>query len=130
VSRSSSLPLLSGTCQHRWIESSSPQTALDAGPNVCSSLPLGSHSRSEGLGFNQCRLHHTRLALTTRRSGNFLLRGLPCMLWSPSSLEGKGKQGVQRTFHQFSQLLLRSRSAASTAHGQTCRDPNTMASGI
>src|SRR5215467_763846 len=60
--RSSPLPLISGACQHRWIEPSYPRTALDAGPHVCSSLPLGSHSRSEGLGFNQWRFHHTRLA--------------------------------------------------------------------
>ena len=37
------------------------------------------------------------------------------MLWSPSSFEVEGKQGVHGTFHQFQQRLLRSMSAASTA---------------
>ncbi len=74
---------------------------LGADPNVSNSLSLGSHSRPEGLGFSQCRFRHTRLALTTQRMGSFLLRGLPCMLWSPSSFEVEGKQGVHRTFHQF-----------------------------
>jgi hypothetical protein len=111
------MSLVSGTCQQRWIESSPPWTALDAGPNVSSSLSLGSLLRSVGLRFSQCRFRHTRLALTTPRSGNFLLRGLPCMLWLPSSFEVWGKQGVHETFHQFQQLALHSRSAASTAHG-------------
>jgi hypothetical protein len=45
------------------------------------------------------------------------------MLWSPSSIEGRGKQGVHGTFHQFQQLALRSVSAASTAHTKKCYDP-------
>src|SRR5207247_1792537 len=107
----------------RWIEVSFVQMPLDAGPNVCNSLPLGSHSRSEGLGFNQFWLRHTHLALTTQRIGSFLLRSRPCMLWSPSSFEGWGKQGVHGTFHPFQQLALRSVSAASTAHTNKCYDP-------
>src|SRR6266568_3879519 len=42
ASRSPLMSLVSGICPHRWIESSSPCTALDAGPNVSSSLSLGS----------------------------------------------------------------------------------------
>ena len=85
-------------------------------PNVCSHLPLGSSKRPAGLGFKQCSFHHTRLALTTRRMSGFLLRGRPHMLWSPSSFEGEGKWGVQRTFQQFSHQQVRSFSAAEAAH--------------
>jgi len=123
ASHSSSFCPRTGACQRRWLGSSFPQTILDAGPNVCNSLPLGSHSRSEGLGFNQFRLRHTHLALATRRIGSFLLRGFPCMLWSPSSFEGRGKQGVHGTLHQFQQLALHSISAASTTHTKKCYDP-------
>jgi hypothetical protein len=38
------------------------------------------------------------------------------MRWSPSSFEGEGKWGVQRTFHQFSHHQVRSLSAAEAAH--------------
>ncbi len=42
ASRSSLEALVERVCQRRWIESSTPDTALDADPNVCSHLPLGS----------------------------------------------------------------------------------------
>src|SRR5215472_768606 len=41
-----------------------------------SHLSLASAKRPEGLEFSQFRFNHTRLALTTRRIGDFLLRGL------------------------------------------------------
>ena len=79
ASCSSCLPLVSGACQRRWIRPSFPQMALGANPNVSSSLSLGSHSRPAGLGFNQYRLRHTRLTLSTQRIGNFPLHGLARM---------------------------------------------------
>src|SRR5438270_4863153 len=75
------------------------------------------HRRSQsGLGLAQCSVRHTRLALTTQRIGDFLLRGRPRMLWSPSSFEVWGKRGVHGTFHQFQQPLLRSITADDAAH--------------
>ena len=65
----------------------------------------------------QCSVRHTRLALTTQRIGDFLLRGRPRMLWSPSSFEVWGKRGVHGTFHQFQQPLLHSITADYAAHG-------------
>ncbi len=41
-----------------------------------SHLSLASAKRPEGLEFNQLRLNHTRFALTTHRSDDFLLRCL------------------------------------------------------
>ena len=41
-----------------------------------SHLRLSSAKRPVGLEFNQSRLDHTRLALTTRRIDDLLLRGL------------------------------------------------------
>ena len=64
----------------------------------------------------QCSVRHTRLALTTQRIGDFLLRGRPRMLWSPSSFEVWGKRGVHGTFHQFQQPLLHSITADDAAH--------------
>jgi hypothetical protein len=113
-------------CQRRWIASFSLQTTLDAGLNVCNSLPLRSHSKPEGLGFRQCSFRHRHLGLTTQRIGSFLLRSRLHMLRSPSSFEGEGKWSVQRTLHQFLQLALRSRSAAEAAHTEKCYDPTCV----
>ncbi len=41
-----------------------------------SHLSLASANRPEGLEFSQCRLNHTRFALTTHRIDDFLLRCL------------------------------------------------------
>ena len=120
ASRSSCIALVVRVCQHRWIRPYLHFTALGAGPNVSSHLPLGSPDKPAGLGFTQCSIRHTRLALTTHRIGDFLLRGRPRMLWSPSSFEGRGKRGVHGTFHQFQYHLVRSKSAADAAH---CRTP-------
>ena len=55
-------------------------------------------SKPEGLEFNQCRLNHTRLALTTQRIDDFLLRGL----WSrhatlpPSFRNSRRVAGISR----------------------------------
>src|SRR5258707_11146553 len=49
ASRSSLLSLVQRACQRRWIEPSSLDTALDAGPNVCSHLPLGSQDKPVGV---------------------------------------------------------------------------------
>jgi len=77
------------------------------------------HRRSQsGLGLTQYSVRHTHLALTAQRMGDFLLRSLPRMLWSPSSFEGEGKRGVHGTYHQFQQLLLRSLSADDAAHAR------------
>jgi len=45
ASRSSLETLVERVCQRRWIGSASPDTILDAGPNVCSHLPLGSQDK-------------------------------------------------------------------------------------
>ena len=75
------------------------------------------HRRSQsGLGLTQSSVRHTHLALTTQRIGDFLLRGRPRMLWSPSSFEDWGKRGVHETVHQFQYHLVRSKSAADAAH--------------
>src|SRR6266852_7164742 len=42
ASRSSLETLVVRVCQRRWIGSSTHETTLDAGPSVCSHLPLGS----------------------------------------------------------------------------------------
>lgn len=75
-------------CEQRWIHPDSTNQNVDARPNVCSHLPLGPEKRPGGRGFTQCRLRHTRLALTTQKIDDFPLRGLPHMRWSPSSFEG------------------------------------------
>jgi hypothetical protein len=85
--RSSLLSLVQRAGSRRWIGFESINQSVDARPNVCSHLPLGPSKRPAGLGFTQCRLRHTRLALTAQRIGDFLLRGLLHMLWSPSSFE-------------------------------------------
>jgi len=64
----------------------------------------------------QCSIHHTRLVWTTQRIDDFLLRGRPRMLWSPSSFEVWGKRGIHETFHQFQQPMLHSKSADDAAH--------------
>src|SRR5215471_4094886 len=77
------------------------------------------HRRSQsGLGFTQYSVRHTHLALTAQRVGDSHLRGLPRMLWSPSSFEGEGKRGVHGISHQFQQLSLRSLSADDAAHAE------------
>jgi hypothetical protein len=119
ASRLSCIALVVRVCQHRWIRPYLHFTTLGAGPNVSSHLPLGSRDKPAGLGFTQCSIRHTRLALTTHRIGDFLLRGRPRMLWSPSSFEGWGKRGVHGTFHQFQYHLVRSTSAADAAHCRT-----------
>ena len=42
ASRLSLESLVERVCQHQWIEPSRNVTILDAGPNVCNRLPLGS----------------------------------------------------------------------------------------
>src|SRR5215469_6619312 len=54
VSRSPRIALVERVCQHRWLRLSSRETALDAGSNVCSHLPLESQDKPVGLGFTQC----------------------------------------------------------------------------
>lgn len=120
ASRSSCIALVVRGCQHRWIRPHLHCTGLDAGPNVHSHLPLGSRDKPAGLGLTQSSIRHTRLALTTHRIGDFLLRGRPRMLWSPSSFEDWGKRGVHGTVHQFQYSLVHSLSAADAAH---CRTP-------
>src|SRR5712692_67893 len=77
-------------------------------PTFLVTFRWGYRRSQSGLGLAQCSIRHTHLALTAQRVGDFLLRGLPRMLWSPSSFEGKGKRGVHGTGHQFQQLLLHS----------------------
>ena len=101
ASRSSYIALVERVCQYRWLGSSSHETALDTGPNVCSHLPLGSQGKPVELGLTQSSIRHTRLALTTQKVDDFFLRGRPRMLWSPSSFEVWGKRGMHGTFHQF-----------------------------
>jgi hypothetical protein len=119
ASRSSCIALVVRVCQHRWIRPYLHFTTLDVGPNVHSHLPLGSRDKPAELGFTQSSIRHTRLALTTHRIDDFLLRGRPRMLWSPSSFEGWGKRGVHGTFHQFQYHLVHSKSAADAAHCRT-----------
>jgi hypothetical protein len=119
ASRSSCIALVVRVCQHRWIRPYLHFTTLDVGPNVHSHLPLESRDKPAELGFTQFSIRHTRLALTTHRIDDFLLRGRPRMLWSPSSFEGWGKRGVHGTFHQFQYHLVRSKSAADAAHCRT-----------
>lgn len=116
ASRSSRFPLVERVCQRRWIRPAYAYQDADVGSTVCSHLPVVPTSKPVGLGFKQCSLRHTRLALTTRRVGDFLLRGFPRMLWSPSSFEVWGKRGVHGAFHQLQQLVLRSSFAADAAH--------------
>jgi len=116
ASRSSCIALVVRVCQHRWIKPCLHFTTLDVGPNVSSHLPLGSRDKPAGLGFTQSSIRHTRLALTTHRIGDFLLRGRHRMLWSPSSFKVWGKRGVHGTVHQFQYHLVRSKSAAYAAH--------------
>ena len=108
VSRSSCVALVGRVCEHQWVEPQLQDTTLGAHSNVSSHLSLELFSKPGGLGFTQSSVRHTHLALTTRRIDDFPLRGLPRMLWSPSSFEGEGKRGVHRTYHQFQQLLLHS----------------------
>ena len=82
--------------------------ALGADPNVFSHLPLGLLWKPAELGFTQCSVRHTHLALTTQEIDDFPLRGLLRMLWSPSSFEVEGKRSMHGTFHQFQQRLLHS----------------------
>src|SRR5260221_4536196 len=77
-------------------------------PTFLATFRWGHRGSPSGLGLTQYSLRHSHLALTAQRFGDFLLRGLPRMLWSPSSFEGKGKRGVHGTGHQFQQLLLHS----------------------
>ena len=77
-------------------------------PTFLATFRWGHRGSQSGLGLTQYSVRHTHLALTAQRIGDFLLRGLPRMLWSPSSFEGKGKRGVHGTGHQFQQLLLHS----------------------
>ncbi len=76
-----------------------PPTPGGAGPNVCHSLPLGSHARSEGLRVRPCTFRHISLALTPGRSGHSLLRSRLPMLWLPSSC--KGERGGARGEHSI-----------------------------
>src|SRR6266702_7626967 len=87
-------------------------------PTFVATFRWGPRKNQSGLGFTQCSVRHTRLALTTHRVGDFLLRGRPRMLWSPFSFELWGKRGVHGTFHQFQQHLLRSITADDAAHGE------------
>ncbi len=46
ASRLSLESLVQRVCQHRWIDPFRNVTTLDAGPNVCSHLPLGSLAKT------------------------------------------------------------------------------------
>jgi hypothetical protein len=77
-------------------------------PTFLVTFRWGRGENRSGLGLTQCSVRHTHLALTPHRIGDFLLRGLPRMLWSPSPFEVWGKRGVHGTSHQFQQLSLHS----------------------
>jgi len=108
--------LVGRVCEYRWVEPQTQDTTPDAHSNVSSHLSLGLLRKPEGLGFTQCSVHHTHLALTTQRIDDSLLRSLLRMLWSPSSFEGEGKRSMHETSHQFQQHSLYSLSAAYAAH--------------
>ncbi len=74
-----------------------------------------------GLGFNQCRLTHTRLALTTqtlsvRSYVAFSYHATLPPLFRDSSHSGRDKVGTHGLFQQAQYLSIRSLSAADAAH--------------
>jgi hypothetical protein len=95
ASRSFLISLVQRVCSRRWIGFECTNQDIDASPDVCSHLPSGPSKRPAERGFKQCCLRHTRLVLAVQKIGDFPLPGLPHMLWSPSSFEGR-VSGVYR----------------------------------